>query len=116
MPIWSPASLEAEPKISLLSWHIIETELDECHFIGVRPDTKAARISSPIYQFDSLSKLGVTSTGRRYQLIGDPGWSYDTVYLLVNWARQYGVISCDDVTDSFLGSSPQRVFGGTLLQ
>ncbi|ANB72069.1 hypothetical protein AYM40_06560 [Paraburkholderia phytofirmans OLGA172] len=70
MPIWSTLPVEVEPEVRLESWAVIETEPEfhQQHLIGIRTDSRSARISSALRSFDQHAMLRVTSTGRRYQL------------------------------------------------
>ena len=99
-PIWSTFPVEIEPEICLESWAVIETEPEfhQRHFLGVRLDRRSARISSEIASFDHGAMLGVTSTGRHYKLVGPPGWTTDTWYVLRNWCRLNNVAEVSDVT------------------
>lgn len=99
-PIWSTLPVKIEPEICLESWAVIETEPEfhQRHFLGIRTDIKSGRISSEITSFDHRTMLGVTSTGRRYHLVGPPGWTMDTQYVLLHWCRLNNVAKISDVT------------------
>jgi hypothetical protein len=105
MPVWSPASVDIEPELSLLSWRVVQTERGERHFVGIRPDTTHARVSSAIREFEMDSMIGVSASGRRYRLVGPPGWTDDSAYLLMAWCLTYDVRTCCDVTAEIPSSS-----------
>jgi hypothetical protein len=105
MAFWSVAAIEIEPELSLLSWRVIQTERGERHFVGIRPDTRRARVSSAIRELDTHSMTGVSASGRRYRLVGPPGWTDDSAYLLMAWCLKYDVRTCCDVTAELLGLS-----------
>ncbi|EUC16535.1 hypothetical protein PMI06_004869 [Burkholderia sp. BT03] len=108
MPFWSPASVDVEPELSLLSWRVVQTERGERHFVGIRADTRHARVSSAIREFDANSMIGICVGRRRYRLIGPPGWTDDCAYLLMAWCLKYDVLSCCDVTsECYANPSPK---------
>jgi len=104
MPIWATLPVELEPEICLQEWSVIETEpeLGQRHLLGVRTDTRDARVSSPVVDFDLDTLRAHTSTGRTYQLVGLPGWTIDAQYLLISWCRRSDVREISDVTTEYL--------------
>jgi hypothetical protein len=110
MPIWSTLPVEIEPEVRLESGAVIETEPEfhQRHVIGVRTDSRSARISSALTSFDQHAMLCVTSRGRRYQLTGPPGWTADTQYVLLNWCRTNNVATISDVTLEYVDSAETR--------
>jgi hypothetical protein len=81
MRTWSPPSVEAESDITLRHWRVMQTERAERHLVGMRTDTGAARVTSALCELDAFSLVAVTSSGRRYRLVSEPGWTRDTVFL-----------------------------------
>ncbi|MEC5407642.1 hypothetical protein VOM14_19005 [Paraburkholderia sp. MPAMCS5] len=118
MPIWSTAPVGIEPEILLIAWAVIQTEPErgEHHFLGFRPDIASARISSAITAFDRRAMQGLTSTGRSYQLVGPPGVTLDSQYLLLNWCRRHGIEQISDVTNEYLPELPSSINGAGALQ
>jgi hypothetical protein len=101
MPLWSPLSVDLEPEITLQHWRVMQTERDERHLVGMRPDTNTARVSSALCQFDTFAMVAVTSSGRRYRLVSEPAWTHDTVVLWITWCLKNDVSSCTDVTSAY---------------
>ncbi|BFG77765.1 hypothetical protein PTKU46_57980 [Paraburkholderia terrae] len=101
MPVWSPLSVDIEPEITLHHWRVMQTERDERHLVGMRTDTQLARVTSALREFDAFALVAVSSSGRRYQLVGEPGWTYDTVCLWITWCLKNDVHSCSDVTSGY---------------
>lgn len=82
MPIWTLASVTAEPEVALSRWRILETTEGTRHFVGADERDHTGRVSSAIVLFDCRSLRGETQSGRIYHLIGEAGWSNDADYVL----------------------------------
>jgi len=102
VPIWKSQGLLEEPEIEISRWRVFETETGERHFVGVRAAQGTGRVSSSIIEFDILSRTGVTASGRRYVLVGEPGTDDEADYVWGLWARVNGVILARDVTYKLL--------------
>ncbi|MGF6442610.1 hypothetical protein QF001_008450 [Paraburkholderia youngii] len=108
MAIWRPAPVAKEPELTLVSWRVMQTEVGECHFVGIRPDHLTGRVSSPIHRLDMKSLVGVTSNGRVYRLVGPPQWSDHARYTWERWCEMYQVSEWRDVTDELLAALVPR--------
>lgn len=75
MPTWSVATVDEQPDITLQCWRVYETERGEHHFVGYCIENESGRVSSAIVSFDAKSGAGITRSGRRYVLSGEPGFS-----------------------------------------
>ncbi|KVG15687.1 MULTISPECIES: hypothetical protein [Burkholderia] len=102
MPIWTLASVTAEPEVVLSRWRILETAEATRHFVGADARDSTGRVSSEVVTFDRLTLRGQTQSGRVYQLIGQPGWSSDAEYVWKCWCEVNGVASYADVTKQLL--------------
>ena len=104
MSIWSTLPVGLEPEICIEKWCVIETEPErgQRHLLGIRTDTRDARISSPLAGFDMETMFAHTSTGRVYQLVGPPGWAADAQYVLLSWCQRHRVREISDVTTEYL--------------
>ena len=71
--IWKTKPVPSQPRLRLASWRIMRTERGEIHFIGYAVDNHEGRISTAIESLDLAARTGVTSSGRLYELIGEPG-------------------------------------------
>lgn len=98
MPVWSVASVCAEPTMSLGEWRILETEGGSRHFVGCNLRDYTGRVSTEIQQFDPSQLRGVTLSGRVYQLVGSPGYSADAHYVWQCWCCLNNVMRFTDVT------------------
>jgi hypothetical protein len=67
------ASVSDEPTEYLYHWRIVTLADGERHFCGCRANGTTVRVSSAIIQFNTETKIGMTRSGRIYQLEGPPG-------------------------------------------
>jgi hypothetical protein len=118
MPIWNVYPVHEEPELHLGQWNIYEAWCMENaegatrHFVGINTRRNTGRVSSAIQTFDRQAMLGVTCTGRVYELVGRAGRSMDADYVWSEWRSLNGVIGWKDVTNevaqSEVGSTAQR--------
>jgi len=78
MSIWKVAPLEVEPEIVLIDWAVYEVTSNlwpnkTRHFVGYSVSGGEGRVSSAINVFDRDKMVGITESGRTYQLQGPPG-------------------------------------------
>lgn len=103
----SPAdSVYIVPEVKLENWAIQEIQSLEgltYHFVGFIDGQ--GRISTPIAEWHTESKVGRTASGRLYELIGPPGDEshFELKALCGACAVRYGAISIRDVTKDFVG-------------
>jgi len=102
--IWQTKPVEDEPVIALSRWHVFAVpspkgEGVDHHFNGYRSEVGEGRVSSKIMEFDQEKMIGTTRSGRKYQLIGQPGSTMDAVYVYHNWLRMNSVVE-EDVEDA----------------
>ncbi|SDC62618.1 hypothetical protein SAMN05216345_10355 [Cupriavidus sp. YR651] len=102
MPVWNVDSVDAEPEIELRHWSVYETERGERHFVGQAADSATGRVSSAIQKFDRTSRVGVTRSGRRYVLQGEPGFDPDAMHVWNVWSMVNAVIEAKNVTAEYL--------------
>lgn len=105
LPIWNVRGVREDPKVELVRWRVFETETGECHFVGSRPNQGTGRVSSAIVGFDSSSRTGVTTSGRKYVLLGLPSFDSDADYTWALWSLLNSVVSSRDVTDEWLAEN-----------
>jgi hypothetical protein len=101
MNIWSTSSVEKTPKLELGSWSVFEVDGVTRHFVGYNYTEREGRVSSEIKSFDKETRIGVTNSGRNYQLIGEPGSSADGLYTWKYWCILNKVKSVKDVTKEY---------------
>ncbi|RAA12349.1 hypothetical protein DOT79_19170 [Ralstonia pseudosolanacearum] len=104
MSIWQARPVGDAPEIALRAWRVMETDIGERHFVGVRPDRGTGRVSSAIVEFDARTRVGVTRSGRRYILEGPqgPDANGDSEYVWAAWCQVNRVASFRDVTNEVL--------------
>ncbi len=98
MAIWICAPVTVEPDVTLEDWRIYETCNTTRHFVGVRVGRRTGRVSSAIVQFDRARLIGVTRSGRIYQLKGSPGFNEDAQYVWEKWRMSNRVCSFKDIS------------------
>lgn len=102
--LYKPAPVEAERGVPLSSWSVREIpDADEPsgvthHFVGRNENSWDGRVSSKIIGFDGKTKVGITNSGRAYELKGPPGGCQDAEYVWNNWMHINGV-NREDVVD-----------------
>jgi hypothetical protein len=102
MPFWTFGSVEEEPTVWLRSWKIVEVDARTRHFVGADVYDGSGRVSTAIVTFDPAAKRGLTSSGRIYNLVSDPGNSWNADYVWTQWCEHTGVRSFVDVTQEML--------------
>lgn len=110
MSVWLTTSVEDVPAIELVRWAVIEVSSPkdgnkDHHFVGYNVTEQEGRVSSKIVSFDAETRIGVTRSGRKYLLSGNPGMDSDAGYVLLRWLNIYGVSDYVDVTDQYI---PQK--------
>ncbi|MGX8882979.1 hypothetical protein ACWWD9_07165 [Methylovorus sp. SPW-M1] len=104
----SPADkVDVTPEAKLESWAIQEIQSLKgitYHFIGFIDGR--GRISTPIAEWHSESKIGRTASGRLYELVGPPGdmFQFEMRALCGACSVRYRAVSIQDVTKDFVGS------------
>jgi len=104
MPVWIPPAVEHAPRLVLICWTLIQTERGEVHVVGYNLDDAEGRVSSPLHQFNTRSRVGVTRSGRAYELHGPPGTNDDAAYVFGRWRTLNRVTAWCDVTEQVLAS------------
>jgi hypothetical protein len=112
MTIWRTQPVTDEPVIALHSWWVFAVpsptgEDVDHHFNGYSGGVSSSmfggggegRVSSKIVEFNQEKMLGTTRSGRKYQLIGPPGYNGDAQYVYRRWLGINNVTE-DDVNDA----------------
>ena len=107
MAVWNVAPVEEEPELVLEDWRVFELrgvygDAVSRHFVGTRQDERSGRVSSRIETFDATRRCGTTSTGRVYQLDGQPGWSMNSEYVWNSFCHIHPVRDLRDVTEELV--------------
>ena len=97
--IWQPPSIDTEPTIELRQWSVMELNNGDRHFVGLHYE---GRVSSKIMTYDKETSVGVTRSGRRYLLIGNPGKNADADYVWQYWKVINKVAEYRDVSSEYI--------------
>jgi hypothetical protein len=98
MPVWKVKPVSEAPQLKLIEWSIVEVAGGERHFVGFNTTDHEGRVSSAVVKIDPATMVGVTRSGRVYQLVGYPGHNEDARYVWNAWRRINSVESWMDVT------------------
>lgn len=102
MYTYKPQGIDQEPELVLTSWQVFEVENDTRHFVGLLTNLgRDSRVSSPIQEFDPETMVGITATGRRYGLQGEPELNPFAIQLFDVWCEGAGVKTIRNVTDEY---------------
>jgi len=86
MTIYRPPSVKDQPDITLLDWCIFKILNEGFHFCGRALESKHdGRVSSKIVSFNRKTMVGITRSGRKYHLTGQPGMHPSAVYVFHQW-------------------------------
>jgi len=102
VPIWSVRTVTSQPQLRLVDWSIIEIQNGDRHFVGYNVDDSEGRVSTAIKAFDPKSRKGVTSSGRVYELLGEPGYDAEAEHVWEGWKRVNSVSASRNVTEEVL--------------
>ncbi|WP_333875758.1 AAA family ATPase [Methylobacter sp.] len=106
MPIFSVAPIYEEPKETIVRWSIREALFKDSHdksrhLIGYIARKCAGRVTSAIQSFDRETMRIKTTSGRIYQLEGQPGFDPDAEYVWAQWKALNEVRDEVDVTHEY---------------
>lgn len=107
MSLYRPPSVEDIPELVLTSWRVFEVASDKWtettrHFVGYNETERSGRVSSAIQKFNKKKKIGITRSGRAYQIKGKPGNDMDALYVWSRWCELNKVTTIKDVTEEYL--------------
>ena len=91
------AGVESQPEITLIRWQVMRVS-DGDRLVGYNVEECEGRVSTPVMRFDPKTRLCMTSSGRCYQLMGDPSIDSDGNYV---FSRVYRSSEAKDVTDEY---------------
>lgn len=105
--IWVCAPVSERPEIVLTDWHVFEVQLPgrtdrTRHFAGQNATDIEGRASSAIVRLDAVTRKGITSSGRVYELLGGTGFTSDGQYTWNAWKRINGATDVVDVSPEIL--------------
>lgn len=105
--IWVCAPVSERPEIVLTDWHVFEVQLPgqsdrTRHFAGQNATDIEGRASSAIVRLDAVTRRGITSSGRVYELRGGTGFTPDGQYTWNAWKRINRATDVVDVTPEII--------------
>lgn len=109
MSVWLPPTAEEQPEVALVCWGAFEVLVPELgaptiHVVGLRGAAGEGRVSSPVAKVDAATRSVVTSTGRRYRLVGATGMQGDALYVWQRWVRNWSAEVLSDAAPALLES------------
>lgn len=107
MSVWLPPTADEQPEVSLVFWGAFEVLVPELgaptiHVVGIRAQSGEGRVSSPVAKLDAPNRSVVTSTGRVYRLVGEPGVQGDADYVWRRWVFNWKADVLSDATPAML--------------
>jgi hypothetical protein len=84
--------------VNLAQWSIRASDKGERHFVGFHLDRGDGRVSTPIREFDPVTRTGRTASGSTYHLIGRAGRHSDAEYVWRIAAKAWGIEKWADIT------------------
>jgi hypothetical protein len=91
-----------QPYVRLSRWAIHKVD-DALYLIGWNIERDSPRLTSHIVQFDRQTRTVITSSGRCYQLVGNPGADPMTQLAWEVQCRLCSLATSSDVTQELLG-------------
>jgi hypothetical protein len=101
MSTWKPTSVEETPVLRLSAWVVYELPDGSRHFNGFNMTEGEGRVSSPIVQWDPITRCGVTRSGRVYMLEGASYMNIEASYVWDTWRHIYGIMKYTDVSNEY---------------
>ncbi|MGY3581980.1 hypothetical protein ACVIGB_001097 [Bradyrhizobium sp. USDA 4341] len=93
--------VNVEPETVLTRYRVFELPAGTRHFCGYVDSAFEGRVSSGILSWDPDTMIGITRSGRRYRLEGDPGMHPDALYVWGRWKDLNSVSDYKDVTAEY---------------
>lgn len=96
--------VEDRPEVSLGYWQVFEVPLRgpdrpwTRHLAGWSYEDRQGQVSSAVKVFDPSTKTFITSSGRRYRLMGSSGLHDDAAYVWTQWKAMGLITEERDVT------------------
>jgi len=102
------SSVAAERKVWLVSWRVLQTNCGTRHFVGYSVEDCMGRVSTPISTFDLRLRIGVTTNGRAYKLLGPPGTDDEAMYVWRHYVRIWQFKEVMDVSAEYFVPTTAR--------
>lgn len=103
-----------QPKTDLVRWQLFRVKRPDGtatrHLIGHAVQNNEGRVSSAITNADLQKNYMVSSSGRVYQLNGDPGGDADAQFVFRNWMHFARFSGCVEITGAYVRLRRMRHF------
>ena len=101
--LWLIAPVSDEPHTSMMNWRVFEVVLREqlrpsLHLVGYAFKLDEGRVSSAVQSLDLERMVAMTSSGRCYALLGEPGYDGRAEFVWREWVGATGARVIGDVT------------------
>ena len=90
-------SVKKQPEVTLIRWQVTRFKEGDC-LVGYHVEWAEGRVSTPVVNFDPKTRQCMTASGRRYQLVGEPGFDPDGNYV---FNQAYSGAETKDVTNEY---------------
>jgi len=107
MNIWKGKPVNAVQENVMSRWRILEAN-GARYAVGWNETEHEGRVSSAIMSYQKDRRILVTSSGRGYRLLGEPGLDPDGAYVWNCIAAGSGIRAWQDVTTEYLPDLPGR--------
>jgi hypothetical protein len=101
MPRRASGSIDAQRKVWLMSWRVLQTDSGTRHFVGYSVEDRIGRVSTPISSYDPNTRIGKASNGGVYKLLGPPGVDAEAMYVWRQFARVWRFTEAMDVSPEY---------------
>jgi len=103
--LFAAPSVLTEPKSVLTNWRVFECSWHHgksktIHFIGDVNDI-SGRVTSSIKSFKSDLMIGVSNSGREYELSGPSGFSLSAEEVWEDWQMHFGAPEVKEITKKY---------------
>jgi len=99
---WAPRrapDVSAQPRMALSGWRILDLGHGQEILCGWLPNGSTLRKTSPIAWFSQSLREIVTSSGRRYELVGPPATDPESLVLMAWHLEASGCDVADEIAD-----------------
>lgn len=103
MSLLPSTPIEEQPVVWLERWRVLQAELVFRHFVGFSIADQDGRVSTRILSFNAVERTGITASGRRYILVGPPGFDDDAQYVWECYSSVFEIKEAVDVSEEYVG-------------
>jgi hypothetical protein len=88
--------------VELYEWtvYLVGGSSDTIHFLG--NTGVQGRVSSPIIEYDNITKIGKTYSGETFQLCGENGCDSEAIRIFSKWLGIIGAPGVEDISERYI--------------